>query len=179
MKKPFLSYQAQSFFSVFEMLDEILNNTDYNLLRYYAPWITNGAFSAELCLKSILAENEISYNKEHRLFNLFILLPKKYQDEILYKILLSPYKFDKENFTKNIILISDAFVEWRYAYEGNAAAIDSGFFKAWVIAISAVHKLHYGIELVKNEVPAITVEEFDIMVQQNREQKYNEQLKKT
>lgn len=74
------------------------------------PYMANSAFACELFLKGILEEEKISYDKVHKLEELFNLLPKHIQSEIEIK---TNYK----DFNKNLKYCSPVFEDFRYLHE--------------------------------------------------------------
>ena len=82
MNADLLVYQAKAFYNAYIALDQLSRDDSDTLLLLFAPLVVNGAFSAELALKAILAKNQIEYGKEHNLLILFQMLPKSFQQEL-------------------------------------------------------------------------------------------------
>ena len=76
------TYKANADNNAFIALEQIHQASDDKLL-YYIPTVVNGAFSTEITLKAILANNDIEYGKEHNLLALFQLLPDSFAMELL------------------------------------------------------------------------------------------------
>ena len=141
-----LVYQAKSFYNAFIALEQI-NQTCENPMMYYVPMIVNGAFSIEITLKAILAKNQIEYGKKHNLIYLFELLPDSFQTELLEHLIEKAPEYEDEKKRKDeLILISNAFPDWRYAFEGKPApAFDMRFLSAF--ANAATQKTVYHMPL--------------------------------
>lgn len=148
MNSDLLAYQAKSFYNAYINLEQIHFQAD-NLL-FAIPMLVNGAFSVELSLKTILAKNNIDYKKEHNLLSLFEILPEKFQCEIMgYLFKKAPEYKDAEKFSEELILVSNAFVDWRYAFEGKSVpAFDLRFLSALANASICTVLAHYNIDLV-------------------------------
>ena len=118
MKNPSLAYSAKSFYNAYIGLDQLEPTQDESLL--YIPKLVNGAFSAELMIKAILVEQDIPYNNEHNLKILFEKLPMEIQKRVWHFLIQKASEYaDVEKRDNELLLMSDAFVQWRYCYEGN------------------------------------------------------------
>lgn len=150
MNADLLVYQAKSFYNAYIALDQLSRDDSDTLLLLFAPLVVNGAFSVELALKAILAKNQIEYGKEHNLLILFQMLPKSFQQELwAYLIEKAPEYAGSEKGLDELILLSNAFVDWRYAFEGKPVpAIESRFLAAF--ANAAVHTMlsYYNADLL-------------------------------
>lgn len=177
MKKCYLAFQAKIFYETFVVLRQMISGEN-GLVRYYVPYIVNGAFSAELALKSILTENEITYKKEHNLLKLFFLLPKEFGDEIISRFILLYPTYNQENLSVDMVLLSDAFTDWRYSYEGNVAPMDTKFADSFITAIAKTLEAHYNVDYVKCEGGGISEEEFDKLADAERQAQYQKHLKR-
>ncbi len=163
-----LVYQAKSFYNAYIALEQF--SRDNSDLLYYVPMIVNGAFSIELTLKAILAKNKIEYEKEHNLFKLFNMLPRAFQDEFLdYMNSKTPEYLDTNTFIEELILISDAFVSWRYSYENTAPALNSRFLSAFANAAICTMFAHYNVDLVPSCDDSISDQEVEEKFRANRE----------
>jgi len=149
MNADLLVYQAKSFYNAYIALDQLSRDDSDTLLLLFAPSVVNGAFSAELALKAILAKNQIEYGKEHNLLILFQMLPKSFQQELwAYLIEKAPEYAGSEKGLDELILLSNAFVDWRYAFEGKAVpAIESRFLAAFANAAIRTMFSHYNTDL--------------------------------
>ena len=129
MQAEFLIFQAKSFYNAYLNLERIdMQSGDF---LFTVPMLVNGAFSIELSLKAILTQNSISYKKEHNLMVLFRMLPEEFQCEVIgYLIEKAPEYKDMEKFTKEFVLVSNAFVDCRYAFEGVVPSFDFRFLAA-------------------------------------------------
>ena len=84
---------------------------------YTDPGIVNAAFSCEVFLKLLLYLEQINYKKEHRLKQLFEMLPPKIQEAVKHKT-TEKCGYWNDVWGREILLqISDAFIKWRYIYE--------------------------------------------------------------
>lgn len=115
MRSDFLVYEAKSFYNAYIALEQLSKADTTPELLLYAPMIVNGSFSIELTLKAILVKNHISYGKEHNLLVLFRLLPKPFQDELLTHLIEKATEYiNPEKCVEELVLLSNAFVDWRY-----------------------------------------------------------------
>lgn len=167
MNADLLVYQAKSFYNAYIELDQLSRNDSDALLLLFAPSVVNGAFSVELALKAILAKNQIEYGKEHNLLILFRMLPELFQQELwAYLIEKAPEYADFERGLNELILLSNAFVDWRYAFEGNPVpAIESRFLAAFANAAIRTMFSHYNTYLH----PAAKTESDDAIEQKFRD----------
>lgn len=163
----FLAFQTKTFFEAYQILKR--QTTESALPRYFVPIIVNGALSAEFALKSILAENHVDYKKEHNLLSLFILLPTDFALEVVNRSMAIAPSYQKFNkWTDELILISEAFVDWRYYFESGAPAFDIAFFDSFVCAVCETLISHYNVELVETVDHEKTDAEIDDMIAENR-----------
>lgn len=149
MNADLLVYQAKSFYNAYIALDQLSRDGSDTLLLLFAPLVVNGAFSVELTLKAILTKNQIEYKKEHNLLILFQMLPESFQQELrTYLIEKAPEYAEPEKGLDELILLSDAFIDWRYAFEGNPVpAIDLRFLSAFANAAICTMFSHYNAGL--------------------------------
>ena len=166
----FLVYQAKSFYNAYIALDQINRQCEEPML-YYIPMLVNGAFSVEITLKAILAKNQIDYGKEHNLLILFEKLPDSFKAEMLEHLIeKAPEYEDIEKWSEELILISNAFVDWRYFYEEKTPpAFDARFLSAFANAAIWTMFSHNNAKMVYDTDETITNEEFEEKLQQNRE----------
>ena len=165
-----LVFQAKSFYNAYIALEQIHLQCD-NPTYYYVPTVVNGAFSIEITLKAILAKNQIDYGKEHNLFILFQLLPESFQNEMFEHLLeKAPEYKEAKKLIDELILISDAFVEWRYAFEKKKVpAFDLRFLSAFANAAIWTMFTHYNADCVPSNTKEKSDEEVEEMIQINRE----------
>jgi HEPN domain-containing protein len=95
------------------------NQTEWLLV----PAVTNRAFSVELFLKAILENDGVS-KKGHKLNELFGLLEQERKTQIVKETGL-----DSQTFQRDLMKISNAFVEWRYLYERNDIKVEWEFLQ--------------------------------------------------
>lgn len=165
-----LVYQAKSFYNAYIALEQIGRQAEDDLLLYI-PTIVNGAFSCELTLKAILAKNKIKYDNEHNLLSLFELLPDSFQNELLgHLIQKAPEYKEAKKFVEELILISNAFVDWRYAFEDKPVpAFDTRFLSAFANAAIWTMFSHYNVSLERCDDTEKTDDEIEEMFRENRE----------
>lgn len=141
MNNSFLVYQAKSFYNAYIALNQI--RTPEDELLYLVPEMVNGALSVELTLKAILTEQNIPYEHEHNLKILFDKLPLHIQNMIWYYVAQkAPMYSDHTKCENELLLMSEAFVQWRYVFEGNLAAAFEPSFLA-VFANAAIFVMFY------------------------------------
>ena len=97
---------------------------------YSTPSIINSAFACEVYLKAMLLFSNIPIKKEHKIKELYKMIPDQIKDEIKSMVTrgCESIWYDSFGFEK-LDNISDAFVEWRYCYEKleRTREIDIGF----------------------------------------------------
>ncbi|MBR3355512.1 MAG: HEPN domain-containing protein [Oscillospiraceae bacterium] len=165
-----LIYQAKSFYNAYIALEQIYQSSVQPFL-YYVPMIVNGAFSIEITIKAMLVENQIEYSKEHNLVVLFQKLPDSFQEELLKHLFeKAPEYREMDKCVEELILISNAFVDWRYVFEGNPApAFDTRFISAFANASIWTMLSHYNVDVIPSTEKGTTAEEIEKMIQKNRE----------
>lgn len=175
----FSVYYAKSFYNAYIALEQIHNNSIDKML-YRIPMLVNGALSIELTLKAILLKNSITYNKEHNLLNLFRLIPDIFQTELLSHLFeKAPEYHDTHKLSEELILVSDAFVDWRYAFEDrNAPAVDARFISAFANAAIWTMLSHYNVNLIESDEKERTDDEIEELYKKNREQNVERIIKK-
>lgn len=147
-----LRHLSESFLTAYINLS--IMNTQTEDLTFLIPMIVNGAFSAELSLKALLMKANVDYSREHNLLYLFLLLPSEIQVQIVNDSMSRTSAFrDMELWMDQLILISDAFEQWRYAYESSQSLIlDTNFLQAFAQACGQVLSNHCGDVFVKQSV---------------------------
>lgn len=143
-----LIYQAKSFYNAYIALSQLQGHSDDLLL--FIPEIVNGALSVELTLKAILVEQNIPYGHEHNLKVLFDKLPEEIQNKVWFYIARkNPAYSDTVKCENELLLMSEAFVQWRYYFEKQlATSFDSNFLFAFAnAAIIVMFDLGYNVEL--------------------------------
>lgn len=165
-----LVFQAKSFYNAYIALEQISRQSEDDVLLLI-PTIVNGAFSCELTLKAILAKNKIEYNNEHNLLSLFRLLPDSFQMELLdHLIQKAPEYKEMDKLVDELILVSNAFVDWRYAFEDKPVpAFDTRFLSAFANAAICTMFTHYNVSLEPSETVTKTEDEIEEMIRENRE----------
>ena len=179
MNTDLLVFQAKSFYNAYVALDQLDRNETAPALLYHIPVIVNGAFSIEITLKAILKKEHIQFKKEHNLAVLFLMLPEQFQMEILEKLSKkAPEYIDTRRFTEELVLISTAFVNWRYAFEDHSApAIDTRFLSAFSNAAISTLLAHYNVDLTPSTASTISEDEINELFLQNREEFREKNLK--
>lgn len=139
-----LNYEAGSFLTAYINL-AILHSQSTTPI-FLIPMVVNGAFSAELTLKALLKHYDIEYGTTHNLLHLFMLLPTDVSCEIVNRSMdAAPVYRDWNNWKEQLILISNVFEEWRYAYETkHSIVIDTNFLQAFAQAASKTLTAHCG-----------------------------------
>ena len=170
MNEAVLIYQAKAFYNAYIMFDQIKNEEDPLLLS--VPALVNGAFAVELTLKAILTKQKIEYKNEHNLKVLFDKLPLDIQKE-LWDFLekKKPEYADYKKRETELIIMSDAFVKWRYCFEGEGApAFDTSFLSAFAnAAICTMFGLGYNVFLeARSPVPIEKYDEIEKKFEDNR-----------
>ena len=171
MNSDALVYQAKAFYNAYIALGQLSStDSDWQLLLFF-PLVVNGAFSIELTLKAILAKNNIEYGKEHNLMVLYKMLPDAFQKELLsYLAEKAPEYIESETCFDELLLLSNAFVDWRYAFEEKPVpAIDLRFLSAFSNAAIVTMFSHYNTDLTPS---ARTASDYEI------EQKFRENREK-
>lgn len=112
---------------------EIIGHTPQSVVDrtkwYIAPKVANMAFACEIYLKTLLFYNKISYIKEHKMENLYALLPETYK-EIIEQETLQRYGKTKDAFGFDYIDgVSDAFQKWRYSFEFTHLRIEVDYIR--------------------------------------------------
>lgn len=171
MKMPSLVYQAISFYNAYIALEQCKPDEDLLLL---VPKLVYGAFSVELIFKAILTEQDISYSNGHNLKVLFDKLPMDIQNTMWRHLAeKAPEYSNKAKRETELILMSEAFVAWRYCYERNAPAFSSRFLSAFAnAAIWTMYELGYNVFLTESEVAVDSDEYYEInkKVEDNRKE---------
>ena len=173
-----LIYQAKSFYNAAINLELIYRESDD--LLFMTPAIVNAAFSIEITLKAILACEGISYENEHNIFVLYNLLPEDAQMLIWKWVWSKAPEYDVEKSVRELILISDAFKQWRYSFEdGIKPALDVRFLMCFAnAAIGTMFELGYNVDLIPRaeEMSAEEVESVDRMYEENRSEAIEKNL---
>ena len=170
MKTELLVFQAKSFYNAYIALEQI-NLSCEQPMMYYVPMLVNGAFSIEITLKALLAKNNIGYGKEHNILLLFQQLPDERKVELLNHLFEKAPKYSSfDKCVEELILISNAFVDWRYPFEGKAApAFDARFLSAFANAAIWTMLSHYNVDVVPSAEKKKTDEEIEALFRKNRE----------
>lgn len=167
MVNPSLAFLAKSFFEAYQILKQ--RNAELMIPRYFAPIIVNGAFATELALKSILTENHMNYKKEHNLWALFMLLPTDLAIDVVNRSMSITAAYQElGKWVDEMILISEAFVDWRYCFENRTPAFDVAFFDSFVCAVYETFISHYNVEMTEDNSRVKTDSELEEMFADNR-----------
>lgn len=175
-----LIYQAKAFYNAainLELLDRESDHSSGDFL-FQIPAIVNAAFSIEITLKAILTCEGIAYKREHNLFVLYTLLPEQAQYLIFKWMRENVPEYDSEAFIKEFVLISDAFIQWRYSFEeGIKPAFDMRFLMGFATAaIMAMFELGYNVDITPGKKKKKSDEEILQMLEDNRRQAYEKNL---
>ena len=169
MSTDFIVYEAKAFYNAYIFLEQ-LNRECEDKMLLYIPILVNGAFSIEITLKAILFKKGIEYGKEHNLLILFEMLPNAIQDEIWSHLAeKAPEYADQQRRTDELTLISNAFVDYRYVFEGKPVPVfDMRFLSAFAnAAICTMFSLGYNLFLIPGTSEK-TDQEIDNMFENNR-----------
>lgn len=135
---PQMAYVFQGFFKAWQILDNMYT-PDIYLKPIIFPWLAYGAFACELGLKRILATSGIVSNNTHLLHLLIEKLPVEMQTRIWNEIREKHSAQSEEEVVNRILMLSNAFENYRYAYE-NCQRIDCGMARDlfWAILKEAL-----------------------------------------
>ncbi len=102
------------------------------------PEIVNRAFACEVYLKALLCHKKITFDRIHKLEELWSKVPLAEQEEVKTET-QKLMGFD-ETMTWDDALsnISNAFVDWRYSYEHDTKSIYIGFLHAFCDALREI-----------------------------------------
>ena len=123
-----------------------------NVEWYTTPAIVNSAFACEVFLKALLLYYNIPVKNEHKLKDLYELLPQNDKEQIKQETLIKYPVGWKDGFgLERLEHISDAFVKWRYNYEHvpgkkGSMHIDIGFLNAFR---NTLRDVYYITEILK------------------------------
>jgi len=169
MSSDFIVYEAKAFYNAYISLEQ-LNQKCEDQMLLYIPMLVNGAFSIEVTLKAILFKQGIKYGREHNLFVLFEMLPEAIQNEIWGHLAeKAPEYADQKRRTDELMLISNAFIDYRYVFEDKTVpAFDARFLSAFAnAAIWTMFSLGYNLFLIPGTSEK-TEREIDDMFENNR-----------
>lgn len=166
-----LVFEAKSFYNAYIALEQLDRDNDHPLMLFHIPMIVNGAFAIEITFKAILTKNQIEYGKEHNLAVLFLKLPDHFQLEMMDTLSKKvPEYMDSRRLTEELVLLSTAFIDWRYAYEDHSApAIDTRFLSAFSNAAISALLGHYNVELSPSTSFAKSEDEINKLFLENRQ----------
>lgn len=138
------SLAFESFYSAWRLLDDKI---DFKTISDYTlPWIVNGAFACEIGMKYILSRNGISISKVHLLHVLFNHLPNN-DKAAIWDRLKSSYSYQDDYINDSILLISNAFNNFRYSYE-RTLSIDMDFAANFFNAVYEQVRLYPRVAVV-------------------------------
>lgn len=151
ISKNWLIYQAKSFYNAAVNL-ELINRHSDDLL-FLTPTIVNAAFSIEITLKAILSCEGAAYKNEHNIVVLYSLLPGNAQMLVWKWVWMKAPEYDLEKCFQELVLISDAFKQWRYSFEdGVKPALDMRFLMCFANAvIGTMLELGYNVDVIPSE----------------------------
>lgn len=154
-----MSVTYTGFYKAWRMLE---CKTDLTLVDDYTiPWIVNGALACEIGMKYILAQNKMEVPKMHLLHELYNKLPDTHRAEISDRLFSAYPTYEMEQFNQEILLLSNAFCEFRYSYE-HALSLDLQFFRTWCSAIFEQVEKYPSYKLVEDySERSISEDDFD------------------
>ena len=178
MNSDILVFYAKSFYNAYIALEQI-NQASEDQLLYFIPVMVNGAFSIELTLKAILTKNQIEYDREHNLLVLFRLLPKAYQSELIDNLIKkAPEYSDTDKLVEELLLVSNAFVDWRYSFEGSSGpAFETRFLSAFANAAICTLFAHYNVSFTPHNASPEDYRHAETLISENREKYMSKNLK--
>lgn len=160
--QPQMSFNYNGFYDTWCILDKKIDLMSVDI--YTIPWIVNGSFACELGLKYILSINNVEFKREHRLHKLFELLPDNDKMAIFNDICEKLPNYSNEQLIREILLVSDAFCNFRYAHEHSLTS-NLPFYKVWFEAIFKQVSLYPSYMLVERlGEPGITLDEIDAKI---------------
>ena len=107
-----LRSSCQAFYDAAKILWDNYNKDSMEMI---IPCIVNTALCSELSLKALLVESGCGFEPGHKLYELFMLLPKEVQDDIFEMFKCSRYKnLSQEEILTKIKIVSDYFYKVRY-----------------------------------------------------------------
>ena len=103
---------------------------------YSTPAVVNSAFACEVYLKALLKYYDIPIKKEHKIKELYEMLPEEARDWIKPTVMNQCGRWTDQWGHELLENISNAFIEWRYSYEqdwskSSIMHIDVGFLSAF------------------------------------------------
>ncbi len=109
---------ACAFAECADMALEKENHETADIESYFTPATVNSAFACEVYLKALLLFYDIKIGKQHKIKELYEMLPEQAKNGIRSEI-TNTYdgKWYDLFWLESLEHISDAFVEWRYYYE--------------------------------------------------------------
>lgn len=154
-----MSVTYEGFYATWCMLDNQVDLTTVD--DYTVPWIVNGALACEIGMKYILVQNNIDILQIHLLHELYNKIPDAHKIEISNRLFAAYPLYEKGWFNQQILLLSNAFCDFRYSYE-YALSLDWHFFRTWCLAIFEQVKKYpsYRIDCGSSK-QSITEDEFD------------------
>lgn len=109
-------YEFYCFHQAWRLIDNAFDS-NYPEQGLMLPWVVNGAFTCELGLKYMLATKDIPYGRTHLLHELISLLPDEQRLPIMTAIQQTYFMDTEEAIDDKIRMLSNAFEDFRYAYE--------------------------------------------------------------
>ena len=121
---------ACTFAECADMAEEKFCHDSADLGWYTTPATVNSAFACEVYLKAILLFYDIPVKKEHKIKELYAMLPDRIKEWTKLAVTNGDERIWRDVFGRELLEnISDAFVEWRYIYEHieGTHSIEMGF----------------------------------------------------
>ena len=167
-----LVFEAKSFYNAYIALEQLDRDNDHPPMLFHIPMIVNGAFAIEITFKAILTKNQIEYGKEHNLAVLFLKLPESFRREIVGSFIqTAPEYLDMRRLSDELIILSNAFVDWRYGFEKNSVpALDMRFLSVFANAAICVMLSHYNVNVFPSTSEMKSEAEIEKQFQDNRDQ---------
>ena len=124
---------ACAFAECADMAMEKFRHDTADIEWYTEPATVNSAFACEVYLKALLYYYDIQLKKQHKIKELYEMLPDDPRDFIKQTAMVTCGGTWKDAFSRDLLdNISDAFVDWRYSYESERSMqINLGFLIAF------------------------------------------------
>lgn len=132
--------EANAFLKVAEKLKEDIG--DFLTGEMY-PCVVNLSFACELYLKAMIFWDSGTILKKHKLDEVFFILPETIRSQIE----LSYARGNDGDLNKLLQECSNAFIDWRYAYEDRVTINITGLFTfASVLKVYIIDNIKKGVK---------------------------------
>lgn len=163
-----LRSSCQAFYNAARILWDNYNKDSMEMI---IPCVVNTSFCSELSLKALLVESGTKFDYSHKLYELFMMLPQKIQDDVFEMFKYSRYKnLSREEILTEIKIVSDYFYKIRYISDFTII-INITFAKELMETLFVIEQdlcdtvfiveggvLSKGEEMVRDKVDKVTIE---------------------